>query len=191
MDVVLRKQPKNAAPQTLFNFIQEEYDLPDTFYLDVWPAGDPIMITFDTAVMHEFTVAHSLPKHPAVDKFLQNFGGPGNLASSEGAVWKKWRNAFNPGFSASHIMSLVPLMVDECDIFSDILNKHAKNNDLFRLERAATSLTVDIIGRVVLDHELGSQKAPNELVNTFMTQVKWQERGAQFNPIELIDWPLR
>ncbi|KAK0849759.1 hypothetical protein LTS02_013452 [Friedmanniomyces endolithicus] len=191
MDVVLRKQPKNAAPQTLFNIIQEEYGLPDTFYLDVWPAGAPILITFDTAVMHEFTVAQSLPKHPAVDKFLQNFGGPGNLASSEGAVWKKWRSAFNPGFSASHIMSLVPLMVDECEIFSDILTKHAKNNDLFRLERAATSLTVDIIGRVVLDHELGSQTAPNELVNTFMTQVKWQERGAQFNPIELIDWPLR
>ncbi|TKA82843.1 hypothetical protein B0A55_00995 [Friedmanniomyces simplex] len=191
MDVVLRKQPKRAAPQTFASFVQQEYNLGDYFYLDVWPAGDPILAILNTDIMHEITVANSLPKHPAVDKFLQNFGGPGNLVSSEGALWKKWRSAFNPGFSASHLMSLVPLMVDECDIFCDVLTKHAKNKGLFRMERATTSLTVDIIGRVVLDHELCSQKAPNELVDAFMKQVKWQEIGAQFNPIELIDWPLR
>ncbi|KAK4954470.1 hypothetical protein LTR10_007901 [Elasticomyces elasticus] len=210
MDVVLRKQPKNAAPQTgkyqgelvrelracansaaFASFVKEEYGLGDYFYVDVWPAGDPILMIFDTDIMHEITVKNSLPKHPEVEKFLLNFGGPGNLVSSEGAEWKKWRSAFNPGFSATHLMSLVPILVDECSIFVDTLTKHAKNNDLFRMERDATQLTVDIIGRVVLDHKLNSQRAPNKLVDAFMMQVRWQEIGIQFNPIELIDWPVR
>ncbi|KAK5155969.1 hypothetical protein LTS14_005535 [Recurvomyces mirabilis] len=190
-DYVLRKQPKRAAPQTFAIFLKEEYNLPDVFYVDVWPMGDPILMIFDTDVMAEITVKNSLPKHIEVDKFLQNFGGPGNLVSSEGALWKKWRSAFNPGFSAAHLMSLVPVMLDEGQIFVDILKKRVRNNEVFRVERDTTRLTVDIIGKVVLDVDLASQKGYNELVDAFMQQVRWQRVGVQFNPIEIIDWPLR
>lgn len=113
---------------------------------------------------------------------FQNFGGPGNLVSSEGSEWKRWRSCFNPGFSTAHLMSLVPVIVDQCEIFSRQMDKHARSNDLFRFEVAATKLTVDIIGKVVLDLELGSQKGPNELVDAFIAQTKWQPIGAQFNP---------
>lgn len=191
MGEVISKQPKHAAPQTFANGIQERYGLGDYFYVDPWPFGDPIMMIFDADMTHEFTVKQSLPKHPVVEDFMQHIGGPGNLVSSEGAEWKKWRSAFNPGFSANHLMSLVPAIVDDVLIFKDILTKHAEKNDLFRMERAATTLTVDIIGRVVLDVALNSQKGPNELVDTFMRQVRWQKLGAQFNPIELIDFPVR
>ena len=88
-------------------------------------------------------------------------------------------------------MTLVPTIVDECDIFCDILRSHATNNDVFRMERDTTKLTVDIIGKVVLDLPLNSQRGPNELVDAFMSQVRWAKIGAQFNPIELIDVPIR
>jgi len=191
MNEVISKQPKRAAPQTFAGFIKDKYDLGDYFYVDPWPFGDPIMMVFDADIMNQFTVKHSLPKHAEVGKFMQHLGGPGNLVSSEGAEWKKWRSAFNPGFSANHLMSLVPAIVDDVLVFNEIMTKHAKNNDLFRMERATTNLTVDIIGKVVLDYELNSQKGPNELVDTFMRQVQWQKIGAQFNPIELFDFPIR
>lgn len=191
MNEVVKEQPKRASPQTFSVFIKEKYGLGDYFYIDPWPFGDPIMMIFDTDIMAEFTVKQSLPKHPAVDDFVQHLGGPGNLVSSEGAEWKKWRAAFNPGFSANHLMSLVPLIVDECKIFEDILTQHAKNNEVFRMERETTCLTVDIIGKVILDKSFNSQKGPNELVDTFMRQVRWMKIGTQFNPIEAIDWPIR
>lgn len=191
MAEVISKQPKRAAPQTFASFLKEAYNLGDYFYIDTWPFGYPIMMIFDADIMNEFTVKQSLPKHPAVEEFMQHIGGPGNLVSSEGAEWKKWRSAFNPGFSANHLMSLVPAIVDDVLVFNDIMTKHAENNDLIRMERALTSLTVDIIGKVVLDISLDSQKGPNELVDTFMRQIRWQKVGAQFNPIELIDFPIR
>jgi cytochrome P450 len=177
---VLREQPKRAAPQTFAIFLKEKYNLPDTFYVDVWPMGDPILMCFDVDVVNEFVVKQSMPKHVEVDKFLQNFGGPGNLVSSEGALWKKWRSAFNPGFSAQHLMSLVPVMIDECDVFIKVLSQRARKNELFRMERDSTRLTVDIIGKVVLDIDLKSQQGPNELVDAFMSQTRWQRIGAQF-----------
>ncbi|KAF2772021.1 cytochrome P450 [Teratosphaeria nubilosa] len=191
MNEIQKEQPKLAAPQTFWGFVKDKYNLGDYFYLDPWPFGDPIMIILDTDVAHQVTVKHSAPKHPEVAKFIYNVGGPGNLVSSEGAEWKKWRTAFNPGFASSHIMSVVPTIIDECLIFNEILTTRAKNDELFRMERDTTRLTVDIIGKVTLDYALDCQKGPNELVDAFMNQVRWQCIGVQFNPWEMIDWPFR
>lgn len=57
---------------------------------------------------------------------------------------------FNPGFNASHIMSLIPGMIEEVEIFKEELQKHAKNGNLMYLEKASLDLTIDTIGRVVM-----------------------------------------
>jgi cytochrome P450 len=91
-----------------------------------------------------------LPKHPSLNDFLEPLAVAENIVSMSGPVWKKWRGLFNPGFAAGHILTLVPGIVDDSQIFANILAKHAENGDVFLLEEAATRLTVDIIGRVVL-----------------------------------------
>ncbi|OQN97694.1 hypothetical protein B0A48_16014 [Cryoendolithus antarcticus] len=188
MGKIVAKQPKSAAPQTYSMHVKEAYGLGDWFCLDVWPLGPTILVTFLPEMMHEFTVKYSALKHPAVAEFMENFGGEGNLVSAEGATWKKWRSAFNPGFSASHLMAMVPALVDQCAIFCKLMDDHAKKGDLFRMEPATTRLTVDIIAKVVMDHDLNSQTSSNDLVNAFISQTRWQAIGAQFQPSELIDF---
>lgn len=72
------------------------------------------------------------------------------MLTSDGAQWKIWRSAFNPGFSVTHLMTVMPAIVDNIATFAQILQKHAVDNKLFRMEHHATRLTIDIIGRVVL-----------------------------------------
>lgn len=120
---------------------------------------------------------------------MSNFGGPSNLVSSEGKEWRKWRSAFNPGFSNSHLMTMVSQVVDDCQVFADIMNEHARNNDLFRLEPASIKLTVNIIGRLVLDLDLDAQRGRSVLLDAFSSQIRWQAQGAQFQPSEL--WDIR
>lgn len=182
------KQPPDAAPQTMPLLVKEHYGLGDAFYLDPYPFAGPILAIFDPSMMNELAVTNSQPKHPAVAEFMVYLGGEGNLVSSEAAAWKKWRSAFNPGFSAAHLMTLVPTIVDECNIFCDIMTKHAENNDLFRMEQATTRLTVDIIGKVALDDAFGSQTGYNELVDAFNSTVRWLPVGARTQPSELIDF---
>lgn len=47
-------------------------------------------------------------------------------------------------------MTVMPAIVDNVATFAQILQKHAVDNKLFRMEHHATRLTIDIIGRVVL-----------------------------------------
>lgn len=185
---VTLKGPPDAAAQTMPLLVKEHYGLGDAFYLDPYPFAGPLLAVFDPAMMNEMLVKDSQPKDKAVAEFMVWLGGEGNLVSSEAAEWKKWRSAFNPGFSAAHLMTLVPTIVDECKVFCDIMQKHAKNNDLFRMEQATTRLTVDIIGKVILDDTFGSQTGYNELVSAFNSQVQWLYKGVRFQPSELIDF---
>ena len=73
-----------------------------------------------------------------------------DLVSLEGPTWKKWRNVYNPGFSASHLISLVPLIAEQVLVFCDILRERTKEKAVFPLEEATMNLTMDTIGRIVL-----------------------------------------
>ncbi|CAK4031373.1 sterigmatocystin biosynthesis P450 monooxygenase stcS [Lecanosticta acicola] len=182
-------QPPNAAPQASFRALKDYYDLPDTYYVDTWPMGPPIMIINDLDIYNEIAIKNSHPKHPLTDDFMQYFGGPGNLVTSEGQTWKKWRAAFNPGFSTSHLMTTVPMIVDECQTFCDIMAENARNNTVFRMEVATTKLTVNIIGKIVLDLDFNAQRGRNVMLDAFNSQTSWSYLGVQFQPSEL--WDIR
>ena len=47
-------------------------------------------------------------------------------------------------------MTLVDGIVDDSLVFMDVLSKHADTGEIFSMEEAATRVTVDVIGRVVL-----------------------------------------
>ena len=76
--------------------------------------------------------------------------GRDSLLTIEGNHHKKWRNVFNPGFSNTHLMTLVEGIVEDSMVFMDILSEHADMGDTVLMEEAATRFTVDVIGRVVL-----------------------------------------
>lgn len=176
---VVRRQPKRVAPQCYQLLVQEKYHLKDYFYADLWPFGPPSLIILNADMLQDFAVRSNLPKHPVIEEFVRHIGGPGNLVTAEGGEWKKWRAAFHPGFSNSHLMTLVPLITDQVLVFVDILTQKAKDNQLFRMEPATTRLTADIIGKVVLDTEFNSQRGSNKLVDTLINQINWQPVAGQ------------
>ena len=180
--------PSTAHSQLMPLKTKERFDLGEVFYLDTFPFAPPSLVITDIEVMKSITTYNSLPKHRLVCEFVDWLGGPQNLVTLEGSAWKRWRSAFNPGFSAKHIMSLVPAIVDETQVFCDLMTEKAKKQELFRLERVATKLTVDIIGKVVLDVALDSQRGPNTLVDSMLSFIKWMELGNTWmNPFAILD----
>jgi len=159
------------------------------FYADVWPVRDPLLYVFDPNVAQQLTVEHSTPKHPFLDEFITPITGKNSLVSSEGAEWKKWRSLLNPGFASGHLMSLVSGMVDDCVVFSGKLQAHAEKGDVFRLEEAATRLTVDIIGKVVMDINLDTQHGDNAMVTALREQVTLLSNERFLDPLAMW-WPM-
>ncbi|KAL8870388.1 MAG: hypothetical protein Q9174_003560 [Haloplaca sp. 1 TL-2023] len=131
-----------------------------------------MLIILDPAAAAQITIRNSLPKHQEARDFVYPLLGKSNLVSLEGKEWRMWRSVFNPGFASGHLMSLVSGMVADTVLFTDILAGYAASSTIFKLEDAATRLTVDIIGKVVLDMPLNAQTTENKLVKAFRNQVQ-------------------
>lgn len=90
-------------------------------------------------------------------------------------------------------MTLVPDIVDQVSIFSDIMMERAGNNTLFRMKVATTKLTIETIARVVLDHDLHSQVKPaatSSPTPSYHKPTGIDRMGVQFRPLELIDFRI-
>ncbi|THX70218.1 cytochrome P450 [Aureobasidium pullulans] len=170
-----RASPRGAAGQNVLLMVKHLYDLPDLFYLDLWPLFESICITTHPSISSQFVVRRSMPKHPLIGEFMQTISRGDDIVSADGPLWKTWRSAFNPGFSVSHIMTMMPGIVDDVATFARILHEKAVTNELFRMEHLATRLTVDVIGRVVLDDHFNSQLEEHPLVTAFESQVRWMK----------------
>lgn len=165
--------------------LSKKYNLPNYMFLDLWPAADEMLAVFDKDIVQQITIDYGLPKHAGMDDFMIHLAGPGNLVSSNGAHWKKWRSIMNPGFAAQHLMTLVPGIVDQSIIFTGKLTEHAEKKEVFRLEEDATRLTVDIIGSVALDVQLGTQRGENVLNTAFREQVHLVPNEGAADPFKM------
>ena len=148
---IAQKLPSDAHGHVITTVAQQNMPVPsDIFYLDASPIGAPLLAIASPAVAYKVTQEHSLPKWPVLGDYVDPMAGSHNLVTLEGQEWKKWRNVFNSGFSAGHMITLVPGIVKDAQTFCDVLQYHVEKNDMFQMEELATRLTVDIIGRVVL-----------------------------------------
>ena len=135
------------------------------------------------------TTGHSHLKSPLETAFLNKFLGDKNMVSVEGAEWKSLRSVFNPGFAASHLMTLSGYIVDASLEFCDVMREKAESNELFELEEYTTRLTIDIIGKVVLDSDFKSQKSNHPIVDAFRQRVNIMPQASgpfDIGPMDLI-----
>jgi len=169
----LRKlYPPGTHPHAWGTYLRKKYNLGDVFYVDWWPLGPRNLFIADPELASQYvTTGQSLPKSPAVADFLNRFLGVTNMVTLEGQEWKTLRSIFNPGFSAAHLMTLVPYIIDTSLIFCDLMREKARSNELFMLEESTTRLTIDIIGKIVLDADLNSQKRMHPIVDTFRKRI--------------------
>ena len=160
--------PEDVHAHVVFNYIHQKYNMPSVWYMDLWPVSTRFLFSNDPVYASRYaTTGQSLPKAPIAAEYVDEFLGYNNLVMAEGAHWKTMRTIFNPGFSAAHLITLVPYMIDSSMVFVDLMRKKAETGEIFMLEEAATRLTIDIIGKVTLDTDFNSQIRPHPLVTTF------------------------
>ncbi|KAK5162512.1 hypothetical protein LTR04_003558 [Oleoguttula sp. CCFEE 6159] len=179
--------PADIHPHMYPHLIRKHYNLGDFFYVDFWPVG-PQMLVLATPEISQRVI--NFPKHEIIRPFMKHLTGEHNMVAMEGQEWKTWRSIFNSGFALKNMMALVPVIVEEGNVFCDVLQEHAEKADVFRMEETATRLTIDVIGRVALDIKLDSQRGDNALLDALRSQISWLFDDQQFNPFKR--WrPLR
>lgn len=109
----------------------------------------PILVVCNAAASYEVNRKLNAKPGAYITMFDPQSGGP-SLLSTNGLVWKHWRGLLNPGFAPGYLMSRADEFVDVVEIFADIMERRAKNKELFRLEDSTMRLTLETIMRISL-----------------------------------------
>jgi len=154
------------------DLVLKQYADTEIFLMDYWPIHEPLLMVSSPEVAVQVSNKYTLQKpHNSSKSFAPIVGGD-SLISMNGEDWKTWRVLFNPGFSANHMMDLVPAIVDSVDVFCSLLREKA-NAGIFSLSEMTMRLTMEIITRVTLDADLNNQRSEHPYAHALNTIVAW------------------
>lgn len=149
LDQKLQQLPSDANVfMAMEDMVQDHADA-EVFLMDLWPVFSPVLMISGADLAIQVAAKHDLPKPSnQQESFRPIIGGPSLITMNE-KQWKMWRSLFSSGFSASHMLNLVPTIVDSVEDFCEQLRKHV-NKDVFKLDDMLTRLTMDIITKTTL-----------------------------------------
>ncbi|KAJ5604924.1 cytochrome P450 [Penicillium lagena] len=189
--------PPNSHPQAYFTEISRKYSLEGIFYLDMWPVAPSMIVVSDPELLDQVTVVKPLPQHQMSEDFLAPITGRNVIAATNGPVWKKLHNAMLPAFSWSHIRSVTGVVVDECMLFREALDKLAASGEAFSMEEMGAKLIFDVIARIVFNTSLHAQTTGSAYLDDLRELIRLAEGQSDitlaFNPIARVKswWKMR
>ncbi|KAJ5885520.1 hypothetical protein N7495_010030 [Penicillium taxi] len=189
---LLAKLPKGAQQSDAFTLLSYKFPKHENcFYIDVWPfTPKPFLVITSLELAVQACQTYSLPKPASlVDYFHPLTGGP-NMFTTNGHEWKCSRELFSSAFSASTIIQQTERILQEAEVYVEILREHARKGDTFSLDRLTCDYMMDIIGSVVINDHLDSQRRQNPLAVAMRTLIEWHIQDEEMNPF--IRWnPIR
>jgi len=119
---------------------------------------------------------------------MKPFTGGLTIFDLDEAEWKPWRAVFNKGFHGDRIMSLVPGMVEETKVYAETLKDLAEKGEMCFLDPLTLRFAIDVIGKMILNSSLGSQRGYNPLADGMLGQSRWHNPNAEINPFSQLDF---
>ncbi|KAL1878251.1 hypothetical protein Daus18300_002169 [Diaporthe australafricana] len=159
----------------------EKADGDSIIYLDMWPFADPMMVICSPMLAVQACQEHELPKPPILHAFFNPLAGGENLFTMNGPAWKTSRALFNPGFSASYVLQQAPHIVDEAQVYVDILREHAHKGEMFSLDDVTCWYMMDVVAALTLGSRLNSQRQTNSLASALRRQIRWHVLDNEWN----------
>lgn len=150
---MINKLPRNAHYQSAFGDVaREHFSKEGVFYIDLWPVSGLFLavVSPNVATQIHANPGMSMERPSLLPRFFKPICGGPSMFDLPEKKWKPWRAVFSRGFSAEHILSLVPGMVDETITYCEILRSLALKGDMFYLDPTTLRFTMDVIGRTIL-----------------------------------------
>ena len=151
MAPVVKLFPPNAIKVYLFAHLVSLFGHSGAMYLDLWPLAAPFLVITSPYLANQVaSTSIAFEKPDALRTWFHSLTGGISIFDAPAAKWKALRVLFSRGFSAGHLMSLVPVMVEETEVYCEILREHAKKGDMFYLDKTNLRFMLDVIGRTAL-----------------------------------------
>lgn len=148
----MAKIPKDAQQSDAFTMLSYEFPKFDNcFYMDVWPfTAKPFLVITSLELAVQACQTFALPKPHSLTVYFHPFTGGPNIFTTNGPEWKRARSLFNSAFSTNTIVQQTAHIMEEAEVYVDVLREYARKGDTFSLDKMTCDYMMDVIGSVAM-----------------------------------------
>ncbi|KAK4445686.1 putative sterigmatocystin biosynthesis P450 monooxygenase stcS [Podospora aff. communis PSN243] len=161
------KFPADTSMQSALTQMKRDFNLPDIFYLDLWPFG-PEFVVFSSAEAAAIpSTTKPMEQSPEVKKFFTGNLGSAFIEATSGAEWKELLHMVAPPLTPSATRAYYNTIVEEAKVFYDRMQKLASKGESFDIMHQTGHYTFDVMSVVFFgeSERLRSQTEPCQLYN--------------------------
>ncbi|KAK1254913.1 hypothetical protein MKX08_008908 [Trichoderma sp. CBMAI-0020] len=184
MGEYVQKLPPGTHLQSVISELKADYDLPDVFYIDLWPLGPQFVFCLSPEASAIPTTENTFDMHEDVSKFLKGSIGANFIEGTNGPLWKHLHHTLAPGLTPSIIRGNHGFIIEQAAAlrcrFSDI----AKSGKVTDIRRELGYYPFQVLIKMLLNETCSAQIYDNVKKATDLQA----EKNATNNP--LAKWRL-
>ncbi|KAL3461959.1 putative N-alkane-inducible cytochrome P450 [Aspergillus heterothallicus] len=147
---VMKTAPKDATAGMTFAQLAFDSGFDNCFYLDTWPFGPPMLAVTSPDLAIQTCQSHNLRKPDSLIPHIRPMAGGPSIFDTNGAEAKRGREIFHYGFSMRSVFGYMPYLLQEVEVYVDVLRDLAKTGETFSLDTITCRYVMDIIGNVTM-----------------------------------------
>ncbi|KAL4908430.1 hypothetical protein BDW74DRAFT_188459 [Aspergillus multicolor] len=140
------------------NMLATESGLDTCFYVDTWPFGFSILVVTSHELAIQACQTHDLPKPEAIIPLIAPMAGGPTIFTTNGPEQKRGREIFHPGFSMRSVLGYMPFILQEVEVYVDVLRGLAKTGETFLMDEITCRYMMDVIRNVAMNARFISQR---------------------------------
>jgi cytochrome P450 len=174
----VRKMPRGAHMQSAISELKADYNLPDVFYVDLWPVSSPFMMIMGPEACAIPTTENTFDMHPEVAKFLKRNVGESFIEGTNGPLWKHLHQTLAPGLTPSIIRGNHGSILEQAATLRRRFSDIAKSGKVTDIRRDLGQYPFQVIVKMLLNQTLDAQ-IYGDVISAF--DIQW-EINATDNP---------
>ncbi|KAJ4397037.1 hypothetical protein N0V93_001261 [Gnomoniopsis smithogilvyi] len=176
--------PPNMHPQVVFTYMKQKYDLPEIFYVDLWPLGPVFMICTSIDALNLVETRLGLGQHVANQKSMDPLVGKDSIPSLNGRVWKEVHNMLLPAFRPQAIRKLMGKVAEEAGVFRDKLAPLADRGEAFGMVELASRMVFEVNAKTIVGLPLNAQEGGCQVHSDLKMPLEiWRDENGCWNSV--------
>jgi len=157
MGETLAKFPPNMYLQAVLTQLKEEHNLPDIWYLDLWPMGPEFIIVTSPDAAAIPTTVTAFPQCRLVKNHFSTSLGESFIEVTNGKEWKDLHHMLAPGLTPAAVRSYHDIIIEEAVALRNRFRRLATSEKVIDFGLEFGKFPFEVVARVFFGERIGTQ----------------------------------
>lgn len=152
------KVPHGTGLQILITQMIQDFNLPQVWYLDLWPFGPEFIVLGSPDATAFPTTTNTMSQARVVHDYYQDNIGVGFIEVSNNPLWKELHKMMAPGLTPAAIRAHHEMLIDEAMALREAFDRLAKQDQAIDLPHEVGKYPFEVIGHLFFGERLNVQR---------------------------------